>query len=204
MHATYRSLIQRGFDDTSYRSIAEETGRQRSLVQYYFPKKEDMATSFLQQLTRLQEQYLANRLEMGKDDFIAYQYTLAQLHYFFLTSTPQMQRLVRQMLTHRSVISEIIENELDWTADYLADRHVDIEDAETTVVVTLGGIYELLYYRLRKDRPINAEALARQAILNMYSGSAAASELEKTLAAHRLTHEQLLAANHEVMNELVG
>lgn len=198
-------LIERGYDATSYQAIATETGKSRSMIQYYFPKKEQFAVSFLHRVLDLEVEFALTNLDVNKKDFAVFQYVLAQMQFYFLTNSPQMRALTAEMFSSRMITTAILDLDVDWTSRYVREVQTESIDFESPVVMSIGGAYEVIYYRLMREQEVSAAELAYISVLNVYSAFPEESRgLSERLADHELSQDLLERSEQYLFEGLLG
>lgn len=143
--AAFRLFREVGYRLTSYSKIAEESGLGRPLVQYYFPKKEDLATGFilrvLEEITTLVKQ---------PDDIsnLGYITRVGQVYYSFLLADEAMRRLTLDLLSSRQMTSRVIEANTMYTVPFVVEGGADDERMVEASIKAVGGVYELMFRSL--------------------------------------------------------
>lgn len=159
--AAFKLFRETGYKLTSYTMIAEQSGVGRPLVQYYFPKKEDLATGFILRV-------LGTILELvdsiGKPSPLPQGriVQLGQVYYAFLLSDDQMRRLALDLLSSRHVTRKVIEANAAYTIPLLENDDEIAPQLEEASVKATGGIYELMYRGLERGLPLDPADLAVQ------------------------------------------
>lgn len=159
--AAYRLFREVGYKLTSYTAIAEGSGVGRPLVQYYFPKKDDLATSFILRVLESISGLVGatGKASPSPQGRIA---QLGQVYYSFLLSDDKMRRLALDLFSSRQVTGKVIEANAAYTIPLLEG---DSEDAERLVeasVKATGGVYELMFRGLERLLPLDPADLAVQ------------------------------------------
>ena len=159
--AAYKLFRETGYKLTSYTAIAEASGVGRPLVQYYFPKKDDLATSFilkvLESITGLVD--ATGKASPSPQGRIA---QLGQVYYAFLLSDEQMRRLALDLFSSRQVTGKVIEANAVYTIPLLGSAAEDDEQLVEASVKATGGVYELMFRGLEKGLSLDPADLAVQ------------------------------------------
>lgn len=145
--AVCRLLALRGYEKTSYRDVAEESGFDRGHVQYYFPNKKLFAAHFYRRMLELGVEFLADKgEELDPSQPIVFSHKVGQIDYAFLQMNDAMRRLTGEMLEYRSIGAMIIDVEYEWMAQhsfYPVERQQS--DGEfNEFVFWNGGVFECL------------------------------------------------------------
>lgn len=141
----------KGYRATSYADIAKAAGTTKGLLQYYFPKKDQLATALMTQVLERAREVLgyANPPEQG--DASAYQqlYRIGQLFFGYLLQDGRYARFLKDVTSDLDLVETVLVFDLSWAMDYarLANRTGESQIAES-VVMTMGGFYALLHYDL--------------------------------------------------------
>lgn len=150
-----------GYKLTSYTMIAEESGLGRPLVQYYFPKKDDIATSFILRILNS----IAGLVDSsGKSSKLPQGHLaqLGQVYYAFLLSSDEMRRLALDLLSSRQVTSSVIEANAAYTIPLLNPAADDDSQLVEASVLATGGVYELMFRGLERGLALDPTDLAIQ------------------------------------------
>lgn len=159
--AAYKLFREIGYKLTSYTAIAEASGVGRPLVQYYFPKKDDLATRFilkvLESITGLVD--ATGKASPSPQGCIV---QLGQVYYAFLLSDEKMRRLAYDLFSSRQVTGKVIETNAAYTIPLLGSAAEDAERLVEASVKATGGVYELMFRGLEKGLPLDPAGLAVQ------------------------------------------
>ncbi len=159
--AAYRLFYEVGYKLTSYTMIAEESGLGRPLVQYYFPKKDDIATSFIfRTLSSIVE--LVDSTGKSSQLPLGHVAQLGQVYYAFLLSSEEMKRLALDLLSSRHVTSRVIEANATYTIPLLGPAADDSPQLVEASVKATGGVYELMFRGLERGFALDPTDLALQ------------------------------------------
>ncbi len=203
--AAYQLFRELGYRLTSYTRISEKSEVNRPLVQYYFPKKEDLATSFilrmLDAVSRLvDETGKASALPLG------YLTQLGQVYYSFILKDPDMRRLTLDLFESRQVTSKVIEANAAYTLPYLdADGSSDPKLVNASVKAT-GGVYELVFRGLSRGQELDPADLSVQntAAFMTLSSDIAYQEAKSQLEGQLLDEETVRDISSKLSKALFG
>lgn len=182
--AAFAAFRERGYAATSYTAIAERCGMSRALVQYYFKKKEDLALSLFTLLLEQSVDLLGYAHPEGpEENRFAELYRIGQVHFAYLTREDGYRCFLEDVLGSRELTEDVLAFNGTWAFRYLG-RGAEELDAATmdSVVMSMGGFYELLYHCLKEDRQMDvAGGLHRVMLAFMeplgYAGERAAALL---------------------------
>lgn len=153
-----RQFEERGYDATSYASIAEECGISRNLVQYHYPKKQLLAIAYM-------EGVLArSRTELGLDGASLvgdYDAILAIGVRFFqkLLATEGTRAFLLDIIRSRDLTEEVLAFNASWAIERAVGGAQDVPaPVMRSVRVHMGGFYELLYHCLKTGEPMDVQS----------------------------------------------
>lgn len=152
----WKQFRVRGYNGTSYASIAEECGVSRNLVQYHIPKKELLAIAFMDDmLSRCQE-----ALGYGQNDIFGNYQRIFEIGCLFFQSllAGGYQQFLLDILQSREFTEDILAFDADWGLSHIGaelPQGKHREETLHTIIKQMGGFYELLYYCLRNSKEID-------------------------------------------------
>lgn len=138
--AAFNLFSEIGYSRTSYSAIAKLSGSGRPLVQYYFPKKEQLAIKLIEELMAS----IDDALESEGDDPIARMLRMGQVYYTALVSTDGMLCFASDVLADRAITSRIVMLNANWSLPLLGYQGEAVNETRASLQAT-GGVYELLY-----------------------------------------------------------
>lgn len=153
-----RQFMAQGYHATSYRTVAEECGISRPLVQYHFPKKEQLAEAFM---ANLLEKCMAE-LGLGeadlRGDFAAVK-AVGVRYFEKLVAKEGSRRFLQDVLENRDMTEDILAFNLGWALEHVGADAAKTADprVQRSIVLHMGGFYELLYWSLKHGEPLNIE-----------------------------------------------
>lgn len=154
--AVWQSFLTTGYEKTTFSDIAKLTGLNRSIVQYYFPKKELFSTLVMAELADTVAQTV--RKEWPAANRLVQHYYASQL-YFEVVLQPVLQPLLLKLLTNRKLTTEAMYNQIIWSVDALTDQidEAVLKARYLEVVEVWGGIAEVMYYSLAHQQTIHVQ-----------------------------------------------
>lgn len=153
--AAFRLFHECGYRLTSYSKIAEASGLGRPLVQYYFPKKEDLATEYVLSILKETSTFVSSN-----PNALAYLTQIGQVYYAFLLADDDMRRLTQDLLSSRQVTSRVTMANAEYTIPAFADTQSDAEALRQASIQATGGIYEMLFIGLEQGQDFNPASLS--------------------------------------------
>lgn len=203
--AAYGLFRKVGYKLTSYTMIAEEGGVGRPLVQYYFPKKDDIATSFILRIL----DSIADLVDAAGKSSELPQGRLAQLgqvYYAFLLSDEAMRRLALDLLSSRHVTGRVIEANAAYTIPLLNPSADDSTRFVEASVKATGGVYELMFRGLERGLPLDPTDLALQntAAFMAFSTKTSYEKAERLLEPELLDEEAVAGMMPKLAKAVFG
>ncbi|NMM97799.1 TetR/AcrR family transcriptional regulator [Bifidobacterium olomucense] len=146
-----------GYTHASYTLLAERCGITRALVQYHWPKKELLAVDSMTRLLgeTIKQLGLPNH---GTDNPSADAAKLVSIgtHFFsILIEDKGWRQFLLDILKSRELTEQVLAFNARWAFTYIGQEPRD--GAFEEVVVSMGGFYELLYYRLKHNKSIDVK-----------------------------------------------
>lgn len=188
--AACRLLARKGYEGTSYRDVAEESGFDRGHVQYYFPNKKLFATQFYRRMLELSAEFLGTQgTTLDIERPIVFSHKVGQIDYAFLQMNEQMRRLTGEMLEYRSIGQMLIGIETEWMAQHafsLVD-HREAGDGFDEFVFWNGGVFECLHAAASAGSTIDPALISASLIEH----SAQAAGIDATRIAEQLEEAAL-------------
>ncbi len=159
---TFKLLVQNGYDKLTYQKIATSCGVERALVQYYFPKKQNIASDFFIYTWDLAAEFVesVNPPVTGQKASV----WVSCLHYSFLVSTEKLRELTLELIDSRRVT--------DGFSDLLTERSIALVnlnfDEERTLLVRninrklVGSLLDDLYHRLSLHEEVSGKQISNE------------------------------------------
>lgn len=193
----------KGFDNSSFSDIAKEAAVSKSLVQYYFPKKEQFIADFIQKSLSVTEE-LVQELDISYDNAFAKLYAIGYAQFYFAMYNEKMSTLRMDLLKDRGNTELILKHGLNWMAENtnsLPEEQEQLDHYKRTVVFVIGGAFDYLYDCLLYGVPVDEDFLdeASTAVLEplLHFPLSAGASIRKTIS------KEWLAASMEVYNQKV-
>ena len=161
-------FLAKGFAKTSYQDIADACGVQKTNVQKHFPHKDLFIDHFFQDLLDFSDEFFATRKKLP-DDYYQALYFVGQVHFAFLLSTPELQRLTLDIVSDRKLTEAMISLDVKWASAYLTGFSLEEEQTfADNVSVVMGGMYELLYRKMSAGTMVDPESF-QQLAMNLFT-----------------------------------
>ena len=184
--AAHRLFVSTGYSQASYSDIAEASAVDRSLVQYYFPRKAELLVSFLNRVLALAEVSVRERgLDSGGGFTTLFR--IGEAYFAFLLQNEARRRLALETFSSREITSELVFLNFEWVTEYLEVPERDPQEIEEDFDLVVGGAYELCYRHLNRGENVKSAALVHRMLLAFMTLSGIPpEESEQTLAASAL------------------
>lgn len=141
----YSLFREKGFAETSYGDIAAACGIKKSLLQYYFPKKDDFISLFVERSFDIITHYDGLNL---KNDIIGLEkiYLLAYFEYWYICNWEPSFKITKDLIASRAYGKVVEETITDWMSEYL---HIKLpsfkKELLEIITVLVGGGFEYAY-----------------------------------------------------------
>lgn len=159
--AAFRLFYEEGYNATSYTRIAEKCGLSRSLVQHFFSSKEDFVNDLIDTIVDSNQSLLS---AMETEDSSALERNLHsfQLYFAFLLYDESMVKLTYDLLSNRLIVRRILASNANRVPPLSAGHsQLDIREASGKA---MGGVYELVCFRIDNGLPLDSDDLCLQCI----------------------------------------
>ena len=154
-----RLFREQGYIATSYADIAEACGVAKTNVQQHFPSKDRFITDLYRDLLDELDTFLSERGERT-DNYFVNLYRIGQLLFSFLLGSEPMRRFTMDVISDRNLTEIMIDLEVDWATSYeVGFSKEELAAFQDDIAMIMGGIYELLYRKLRKEEPITPQEI---------------------------------------------
>ncbi|AVK49344.1 hypothetical protein AXY43_15800 [Clostridium sp. MF28] len=199
----FNLFLNKGYNKTSYKDIADNSSNERTLIQYYFPKKELLITDFLNKLLSLSEQYITEKSLKSDNNFINL-YIIGQIHFSFLLMNDEMKTLTLDIVSNRAITKEIVFFNENWVFSFFnlsAELNKELSD---DIVMIMGGTYELIYRYISKSESLNVPNLLKKIMLHFLTAMGHENSIyRELLSSHALSEETLCEANSYLKTALL-
>ena len=154
-----RLFIEKGYVATSYADIAQACGVAKTNVQQHFPAKDRFITDFHRDLLDELDAYLADQ-DKRTNNYYVNLYHIGQLLFAFLLNSEAMRRFTMEIISDRNLTEIMIDQEVEWATNYeVGFSKEELSRFEDDIAMIMGGIYELLYRKLRNNEVPSPQAI---------------------------------------------
>lgn len=195
-------LMEKGYAKTSYTDIAKACQLTRPLVQYYFPKKEMFMQEFIERLIELCNTYLRqHKLNTGYC-FVDF-YLTGTMYFTFLLENEGIIPLTKDLVSTRAATEVISSVMAQWVASREELQGFEYREVETAVIMSMGGVYDLVFHRLSEGEPDDIPSLLNWAIqATMKQLGLSTKGLTESFENHALTTDVAEDANRYLVKEM--
>ena len=139
-----------GYNETSFTDIAKASGAKRSLVQYYFPKKENLLNLYITKALDLAAEMVEDNPFVT--DPIKKLHLVGYLEYMAVYQDHQTGKLIKDILKDRNNTQMATDRIIDWSIRYLqSDDEAYNKQLAEAIAYAVGGGCELIYRIVTKD-----------------------------------------------------
>lgn len=156
-------LMEQGYAKSSYADIAKRSGCKRSLVQYYYPKKNQILLEFVERLIQCSYDFMALRHAESGSCFLDF-FTTGQIHFYVLLKNETLLPLTRDIVANRETSNAIISLMADWQRKHPGAEKIDQDRILPSIAFSMGGAYECIYLNLSQQQEIDIPQLLSHTI----------------------------------------
>ena len=199
----FHLFLKNGYNNTSYQAIADEIGFQKNLIQYYFSKKELLVTEFFEKYSMHTIKYLEQQSQLTNNEYINL-YIIGQIHFSFLTIINKKSSFAIDIVSNRLITLEIINFHENWGLNYQKIEDEKLRSRlSDSIVMFLGGVYELIYRNLIQERKLDIPQLLETALLGYLNSINSKNALINiNLKDYAYTSQEIELANQSIIRAL--
>ncbi len=204
--AFWKSFQEEGYEAASYGRIAKELKINKALVQYHYPKKEQIAIALMERLLSESEDVLhIDRTGNIAQDFASL-YRIGQTFFAFLLQKKGYRQFLYDVIKSRDLTEDVLAFDLSWALQFVT---IDIPDSsesanadvDRSVILRMGGFYELLYHCLKNDLPFDVSAGLNDVLVAFIVALGYTKEQATEFLAPGMMDEAELESAVSVLNE---
>ena len=190
--AARKLFAQKGYSNTTTKDIADEAGCEKTLVQYYFPKKDDFMTFFLEDMLNHTDTYIEKK-GLKKNNYFGNLMFIGLVHYAYLLNSENMKVLTIDIISNRFLTEVMIDMDINWATNYMKFVPDDEQDDwEDNIAMIMGGAYELIFRKMSKGKNISPRELIEKSImLHMTAQGISTDETNKVIKNEVLNDDEL-------------
>ncbi|MFC6766835.1 TetR/AcrR family transcriptional regulator [Natrinema soli] len=150
MQATYRALCKHGYADLTMKAIAEETGKSKAILHYYYDTKQDLLVAFLEYLLEsfhekvqlrddenpaAQLTTILEKLVFGPDDYKEFQTAMLELR----SQAPYRDAYRAQLRANDEELTALLAGIIERGIEDGVFQDVDPDRTATYLLSTIDG-----------------------------------------------------------------
>ncbi len=164
LNAFWESFQKEGYSAASYGNIAQKLDTTKALIQYHYPKKDQIAIAFMERLLNETTDVLhIERSTTGTDAF-ANLNRLGQVYFTFLLQENGYQMFLYDVIRSRDLTEAVLAFNVSWALSFTGyeteeqSEHSEVNAVDRSAIVHMGGFYELLYHCLKNKQFFDVKA----------------------------------------------
>lgn len=186
----FKLFAETGYAKTPLSVIGKAAGVQKSLLQYYFPKKSKfielfIETSFNLVIDQVLESIRAREAEEDgidpdlevvdpfEDDeeeftgleLVELLYDIAYFEFWYITSCPSTEALRMDVMENYGTAQLVVQCICDWIFDHMSDLDENLKNRiYDTITFCVGGGFEYACMKFEKKEPVDVEYIVDNAM----------------------------------------
>ena len=145
----FNVFSSKGFENSSFSDIAKEASVSKSLVQYYFPKKEQFISDFIDKSLSAARDIVREDLDITYEHELGELYAIGYCQFYFAMYNDRMNSLRLDIIRDRGNTEMVVKHAIDWlisnTNAIQVEEPEEIEKVKKTFVFAIGGAFDYLY-----------------------------------------------------------
>lgn len=159
----FNVFARKGYESTSFSDIAKEASVSKSLVQYYFPKKEQFVSDFIDRSLTITEEIIDEDLDYEFKHELAKLFAMGLATYHFSMLNSSMDAMRMDILRDRGSTEIVVRYAIDWifkhTTAFPLETKEQEDMAKKTIVYVVGGTFDYLYDCMMYSVPFDMDFL---------------------------------------------
>ena len=188
----FKLFAQTGYAKTPLSVIGQEAGVQKSLLQYYFPKKSKfielfVETSFALVVEQVIDSIRAREAEAEPDfdddldfvdpfdddeeeefngvELVELLYDIAYFEFWYITSCPSTEAIRMDVMENYATAQLVVQCICDWTFAHMTDLDEELKERiYDTVTFCVGGGFEYACMKLERKEPVDVGYIVENAM----------------------------------------
>lgn len=160
----FNVFSNKGFENSSFSDIAKEASVSKSLVQYYFPKKEQFISDFIDKSLGAVTEIVREDLDITYEHELGELYTIGYCQFYFAMHNERMNSLRMDIIRDRGNTEMVVKHGIDWIVSHTnaiqVEGEAEIERCKKTLVFVVGGAFDYLYDCMLYGVPFDEEFLS--------------------------------------------
>ena len=160
----FNVFSNKGFENSSFSDIAKEASVSKSLVQYYFPKKEQFVHDFIDKSLAAVTEIVREDLDIQYEHELGELYAIGYCQFYYAMYNERMNSLRMDILRDRGNTEMVVKHGIDWIVSHTnaiqVESEAEIERCKKTLVFVVGGAFDYLYDCMLYGVPFDEEFLS--------------------------------------------
>ena len=110
----FNVFSSKGFENSSFSDIAKEASVSKSLVQYYFPKKEQFISDFIDKSLSAVRDIVREDLDITYEHELGELYAIGYCQFYFAMYNDRMNSLRLDIIRDRGNTEMVVKHAIDW------------------------------------------------------------------------------------------
>lgn len=165
----FNVFSNKGFENSSFSDIAKEASVSKSLVQYYFPKKEQFVHDFIDKSLAAVTEIVREDLDIQYEHELGELYAIGYCQFYYAMFNERMNSLRMDILRDRGNTEMVVKHGIEWlvnnTHAIQVETPEEIERCKKTLVFVVGGAFDYLYDCMLYSVPFDVEFLSDAAMV---------------------------------------
>lgn len=165
----FNVFSNKGFENSSFSDIAKEASVSKSLVQYYFPKKEQFVHDFIDKSLAAVTEIVREDLDIQYEHELGELYAIGYCQFYYAMYNERMNSLRMDILRDRGNTAMVVKHGIEWlvnnTHAIQVETPEEIERCKKTLVFVVGGAFDYLYDCMLYSVPFDVEFLSDAAMV---------------------------------------
>lgn len=164
----FNVFSNKGFENSSFSDIAKEASVSKSLVQYYFPKKEQFVHDFIDKSLAAVTEIVREDLDIQYEHELGELYAIGYCQFYYAMYNERMNSLRMDIIRDRGNTEMVVKHGIEWlvnnTHAIQVETPEEIERCKKTLVFVVGGAFDYLYDCMLYSVPFDVEFLSDAAM----------------------------------------
>lgn len=165
----FNVFSNKGFENSSFSDIAKEASVSKSLVQYYFPKKEQFVHDFIDKSLAAVTEIVREDLDIQYEHELGELYAIGYCQFYYAMYNERMNSLRMDIIRDRGNTEMVVKHGIEWlvnnTHAIQVETPEEIERCKKTLVFVVGGAFDYLYDCMLYSVPFDVEFLSDAAMV---------------------------------------
>ena len=165
----FNVFSNKGFENSSFSDIAKEASVSKSLVQYYFPKKEQFVHDFIDKSLAAVTEIVREDLDIQYEHELGELYAIGYCQFYYAMFNERMNSLRMDIIRDRGNTEMVVKHGIEWlvnnTHAIQVETPEEIERCKKTLVFVVGGAFDYLYDCMLYSVPFDVEFLSDAAMV---------------------------------------